>query len=358
MTHTILVTGAQGFVGRWFVAHALHRWPDHRIVGIGRSAQSTTFTHAVTLGAHRVRAPLPNDLSSDSDRFTYRTADVLDTEALVEVLRETRPTYVLHLASALRDEPPHALFPTNVDGTISLLTAIGRTEARPQAIVIGSSGSVYGTPASLPLRETSGCAPNDPYAISKLCAELAATPIAKQFGLPVIVARLFNIVGPGLDERHACARFASQFASIAAGLSDGRMTIGDLSPTRDFIDVRDVAAALAILLERGTPGTTYNVASGQETSIETIFKTLEAQANLPHRVEVDQGYSRSTDCRRACADISRLRALDFTAGWTIAESLRSLYAYYAGPVTELVGQIVARTPSTSDAAVVASATQG
>jgi GDP-4-dehydro-6-deoxy-D-mannose reductase len=350
MTQTLLVTGAQGFVGRWFIAEALRRWPTHRIVGIGRSARRpATFTHQITLGTHRVFAPLPLALSGDSDRFTYRIADIREIETLVPILRETCPTYVVHLASALRDDPPHMLFPINVEGTISLLNAIGQADVAPQAIVIGSSGSVYGAAASLPIGETDCCAPNDLYAISKYSAEMAATLFARQTGLPVILARLFNIVGPGLDERHACARFASQFAAISAGLSGRCIAIGDLSNTRDFIDVRDVAIAIATLLDRGMSGTTYNVASGQETTMHTIFRTIEEQANLDGQVPVEQSYRRFSDCPRAYADISRLRALDFHPRWTLAESLRALYAYYVDSIAEVAGQTVAITPSTSAA---------
>ncbi len=344
MTQTLLVTGAQGFVGRWFIAEALRRWPTYRIVGIGRSARRpSAFTHEITLGTHRVAAPLPPALSGDSDRYTYCVADI-QVETLVPILRETCPTYVVHLASALRDDPPHMLFPINVEGTISLLTAIAQADVVPQAIVIGSSGSVYGAGTSLPIGETDCCAPNDLYAISKYCAEMVATLFARQTGLPIILARMFNIVGPGLDERHASARFASQFAAISAGLTGRRIAIGDLSNTRDFIDVRDVVIALAVLLDRGVPGTTYNVASGQETAMHTIFRTLEEQANIEGQVSIEQSYSRFSDCPRAYADISRLRALDFYPRWTLMESLHSLYAYYAGSIAEVAGQTEAITP--------------
>jgi GDP-4-dehydro-6-deoxy-D-mannose reductase len=359
MTETLLVTGTQGFVGRWFIAEALRRWPTFRIVGIGRSARRpSAFTHEITLRTHRVAAPLPSELSGESGRFTYCTADIRNIETLVPILRETCPTYVVHLASALRDDPPHMLFPINVEGTISLLTAIRQADVAPKAIVIGSSGSVYGAAASLPIRETDCCAPNDLYAISKYCAEMAATLFARQTGLPTILARLFNIVGPGLDERHACARFASQFAAISAGLSGQCIAIGDLSSTRDFIDVRDVAIAIAILLDRGVSGTTYNVASGQEIAMHTIFRTLEEQANLDQKVSIKKSYRRFSDCPRAYADISRLRALDFYPRWTLTESLRSLYAYYVDSITEVSGQMVAMTPSTSAAAVDESRTHG
>jgi|HubBroStandDraft_2_1064218.scaffolds.fasta_scaffold76940_2 GDP-4-dehydro-6-deoxy-D-mannose reductase len=356
---TLLVTGAQGFVGRWFIAEALRRWPAHRIVGIGRSAhRSAAFTHEITLGTQRVTAPLPLELRADSDRFTYRIADVRDIEALAPILQETRPTHVVHLASALRDDPPHMLFPINVEGTISLLTALAKAGVAPKAIVIGSSGSVYGASASLPIAETERCAPNDLYAVSKYCAEMAATLIGRQTGLPVILARLFNIVGPGLDERHACARFASQFAAMSAGLCARNIAIGDLSTTRDFIDVRDVAIAIGILLDRGEAGATYNVASGRETAMRTIFRALEEEADLKGEVSVEQSYRRLSDSPRAYADISRLRALEFHPRWTVAESLRFLYSYYVDSIAEVGTQTAARTPSTRASAVAGFRTHG
>ncbi|HEX3368177.1 MAG TPA: NAD-dependent epimerase/dehydratase family protein, partial [Candidatus Cybelea sp.] len=244
-----LVTGAQGFAGRYLVAELLAADPQLEITGIGRSRARGTFTHHVTLAGQRVLAPLPAGLAvaaSDS-RYRYHQADIRDRAALRTILREFRPHWIFHLASGLRDDSPDHLFGTNVEGAIDFLEAVWDAAPPVERIVVGSSGSVYGNPAVLPLDEDAPCGPCDYYAVSKLAQEHVVRILAAQRGLPVVVARIFNIVGAGQDERHVAGRFASQIAAIGAGSAPARLEVGDLSTARDFIDVRDVARALAIL---------------------------------------------------------------------------------------------------------------
>ena len=362
MNGTLLVTGAQGFVGRWLVHEAAASERFAHVTGIGRSAPRDSFTHRATLGPHAVTAPLPGALRTStgtaSAMYAYAACDVRDEDALVHVLQRERPRAIVHLASALRDDPPSALFPVNVEGTITLLRAVHRSGVAVERIVLGSSGSVYGAPLTLPVRETDAVRPPDLYAVSKVAAEESARIIARELRLPVVIARIFNIAGEGLDERHACARFASQLAAIAHGLTPPRVTVGDLAPTRDFIDVRDVASALCILAERGVPGETYNVASGRETSMQDVLDTLLDLAGLRPSVEIVHGYHRPADCPRVVADVSRIAALGSGPPRPLARSLGDLYAYYVGVVADAVAAPSSNTLGTSLAATAASPTHG
>lgn len=357
MSGTLLVTGAQGFVGRWLVHVAIADASFARVTGLGRSAFSETFTHRATLGPHAVAAPLPAALRTAPTTYAYAACDVRDESALAAVLERERPRAIVHLASALRDDPPDALFPVNVEGTIALLRAVARSGVAVERIVLGSSGSVYGAPTSLPVRESDPLRPPDLYAVSKIAAEESAHVVARELGLPVIVARMFNVVGAGLDERHACARFASQAAAIAHGFAPPRVVVGDLTPTRDLVDVRDVAAALVLLAQRGVPGETYNVASGRETPMQTVLDALLDLAGVRDRVEVARGYHRPADCARVAADVSRIAALGQPPALPLAASLADVYAYYD---RDVAGAIASRssTPGSSRAAAAAPATHG
>jgi nucleoside-diphosphate-sugar epimerase len=350
VSETLLLTGAQGFVGRWFAAASGFR----RVVGIGRSARRASFTHEATLGPHRVTAPLPSALRS-APQTEYVSCDVRDEDALIALLRTERPHAIVHLAAALRDDPPSALFPANVDGTIALLHAVARSGVRVGRIVLGSSGSVYGAPQRLPVREDDGVNPPDLYAVSKLAAEWSARVLARELDLPLVVARIFNVVGPGLDERHACARFASQLAAAAHGYAE-RVVVGELTPTRDFADVRDVAAALAILARRGAAGTTYNVASGRETALREVFEILLELSGAGERLEVVRGYRRAADCPRVVADVSRLAELGYAPAHALSASLAALYGYYADDVARAVSAAV--TNGAKRDALAADATHG
>ncbi|MGA8098144.1 MAG: GDP-mannose 4,6-dehydratase [Candidatus Cybelea sp.] len=330
MSPRALITGAQGFVGRYLVADLLESDPNIRVLGVGRSHACSTFTHSVTLQSTRISAPLPDGIKprSNDRRYEYVRSNIRDRTAMRAILREFRPDVIFHLASGLRDDAPHHLFGTSVEGTIGFLEAIHEAALNLRALVIGSSGSVYGVPARLPIAEDAPCEPRDFYAVSKLAEEQVSRIVARERGLPLIVGRIFNIVGPGQDERHVAGRFAAQLAAIAASNSSSRVKVGDLSTTRDFIDVRDVVQALIVLGRRGERGRVYNVASGIETSVSKVLEVLIREAGLGEKVEVESTYSRPSDTPRVVADITRLRVAGYQPAISLEKSLSDVLEYY------------------------------
>jgi len=330
-----LVTGAQGFTGRYVCAEILRTLPQASVVGIGRSAETyAAFTHGVTWRNEHVAAPLPAELRSlDRDRYRYVRCDLNDRSELDRLVGQTAPDVVIHLAAALRDDPNEVLVRSNVEGTAAFARAIGKLERKP-LLILGSSGSVYGLPLSLPIAEEQRCAPDEPYAMSKLAAELVARVLTVKADVPLIVARIFNIVGPGQEERHVCGRFAAQAAAIVRGDALPRLTIGDLRPTRDFIDVRDVAQALVILSQHGTPGEAYNVASGTEVAIGDVLALTLRAAGLEGKVSIAEQYSRAADVARAFADIGKLRACGFEPAFSLERMIADLLTYYLSDVAQ------------------------
>lgn len=324
---TVLVTGAQGFTGRFVVDALLRAGSEYNVVGVGRSARNDThFTHVVSCGPWRGLAPLSIAvLETEKTRYAYYACSLADLPALREIVHAVQPRVVFHLAAALRDDVPSALIETNVMGTINLLNAVGELRAKPK-LVFGSSGSVYGS--SPFCREDDCCAPSEPYAVSKLASEHCVKILAPFLDIDFVVARIFNIAGPGQDERHVCGKFAAQGAAIAAGLSEPQIAAGDLTPTRDFIDVRDVAEALILLARLGSRGTTYNVGSGNERPIREILDTVLRLAGVADRVDVALLPKREHDVSRQRADISRLRSLGYRPRFTIEETLRDIVDYY------------------------------
>ncbi len=295
----VLVTGAQGFIGR----HLVRRLAEGgaRVLGTGRSpALPGFFTHFVTSRRGPVRAPLFFDADCE-----YRQVALDDLRRTVD---EFAPDCVFHLASATHSASEADLRRTNVDGTAALMDAIGSAR-----LVLGSSGSVYGAPQRLPVDEEHRCAPESPYGASKLLAE----EVARARGRP-IVARIFNVIGPGQTETHVCGRIASQLA-----LGSETLEVGPLHATRDLVDVRDVAEALAMLGERGEPGATYNVASGRECSIEAVVRELidlsGAKVRLVQRDGVAAGIARQ---------VADVRKLGMPARIPLRQSLADLLYYY------------------------------
>jgi GDP-4-dehydro-6-deoxy-D-mannose reductase len=332
MTKRYLVTGAQGFVGRFLVAHLLAEDADAEILGIGRSpANDSHFTHHVRWGERTVPAPLPGSLINSHDgRYRYEIAELGDRAVVEEVLRSCCPDFIVHLASGLRDDPAEQLFRTNLEGTVHLIEAVAASKVPVQRIVFGSTGAIYGRSALAGrlLDEATPCVPLDLYATSKLASEHASRILTERHGLAAVWARIFNIVGPGQDERHFCGKIAAQISAIKCGISAATIEVGDLSPARDFIDVRDVAAALSLLVRGAAPGTAYNVASGVETVMSQVLDMALDISGLTGAVSIDHTYRRAADIPRAIADTARIRNLGFEPAFDLRRSLADLIDYY------------------------------
>lgn len=332
-----LITGAQGFVGRYVAAHLLAERSNVKVLGMGRSYRlSSSFTHAVSRASNESAAPLPQCLSAiEADiRYDYVRADLGQMEPLKRALAEFRPDVVIHLASGLRGDAAQALFRTNVEGTITLLSALAEIAAPVRKLVIGSTGGVYGVPAELPICESQACAPEDLYAISKLAEEQVARNICGQLNLPVAMARIFNVVGPGQSERHICGQLSAQAAGIVSQQHPPVIVHGPLDSTRDFIDVRDAARAIALIAHPDLPGGVFNVASGIESSMREVLETILDIAGLDGRVVRRCGWNRSNDVPRHVASIDQLRSLGFQPAYSLRQSLEDVFAYYVAPETQ------------------------
>jgi GDP-4-dehydro-6-deoxy-D-mannose reductase len=297
-----LVTGGNGFVGRHLVA-ALRARGDF-VLSAGRASDPGELD-------------LPLDL-----------ADLSNLRAVVEI---AQPEAIFHLAAqafvpdANRD--PLGTYETNALGTARLFEA-ARTLAVAPRILVVSSAEVYGvrTRSEYPLAETLATSPVTPYAASKAAAEAFAFAAYHTYGIPAIVARSFNHIGPGQDARFVVPSFARQLAEIAAG-AEPILHVGNLKALRDFLDVRDVVAAYIALAERGIAGACYNVCSGSPVEIEGILRRLIAIAHLPVEVREDPARMRPSDVPLSYGDNARLRA---ATGWaprlSLPESLRDVYA--------------------------------
>jgi GDP-4-dehydro-6-deoxy-D-mannose reductase len=262
-------------------------------------------------------------------RYRYKQADIGDREKLISLFTAFQPDWVFHLASGLRDDAPLDLCRINVEGATALTQALIDSGWRPQLVIYGSSGGVYGLPQRLPLDEEAPTQAHDFYSSTKLAGEQFTRILTRGHDIPAVWARLFNLVGPGQDERHVCGYFASRIAAIAAGEVSLALTVGPLEPTRDFIDVRDAASALVLLARHGTAGLVYNIASGHGVAIGDVLTILLRLAGLEGQVLISQDGARKADILHHVADIHRLRALGFTPQFTLAQSLDDLLDYYA-----------------------------
>jgi GDP-4-dehydro-6-deoxy-D-mannose reductase len=181
-------------------------------------------------------------------------------------------------------------------------------------VLVTGSATVY-APSATPLREDDPLAPASPYAVSKLAQEQLAARGWTEDGIDVILTRPFNHTGPRQRPAFAAPGFARQIALIERGAIDPLIKVGNLDTARDLTDVRDVVRAYALLMERGTPGTVYNVASGIARSMRAVLDALVTRSRVPVRISVDPERLRPRDTPVIVGDASRLRT---ATGWAPA----------------------------------------
>lgn len=302
----VLVTGADGFVGKHLCRHL-------RAVG------------DEVLEAHGPRA--------DGAGVPGPTVDVTQLASVRACVSAARPDAVVHLAGfssvGKSHADPAAAFAVNAMGTVNLLVAIKEHAPKARVVVVGS-GEVYGAvPPGTRATEGHPLEPTSPYAAGKAAAEVAALPFWRGYKLDVIFTRPFNHLGPGQEPSFVVPAFAVQLARIKSGEAEPVLKVGDLTPIRDFSHVRDVVVAYRLLLEKGVPGQAYNICSGTGRSIRSLLDEMLQLSSVAARVEVDPARLRPTEIPSLVGDPSKLRALGWEPKLTVTDALREVLAEHA-----------------------------
>ena len=238
---------------------------------------------------------------------TLQNVDIRDRSALQAEVASIRPDHVIHLAAQSfvprSFEDPAGTLEINLMGTLHLLQALDSVGFSGRFLYV-SSGDVYGAvhESQLPVTEQHPPAPRNPYAVSKLSAELLCLQWHRSNSLDVVVARPFNHVGPGQDAAFVVPALAAQVVAIARGQRAPLIRAGDIDVTRDFTDVRDIVVGYARLLVSGTSGRTYQLCSGAERSVRGILERLLALKAVDAEIEQDPSKFRPAEQRRMVAD--------------------------------------------------------
>jgi nucleoside-diphosphate-sugar epimerase len=283
-----LVTGATGFVGR-HVVEALtssdERVPDAEVILLGRRRPQ--------------RWP--------QERFV--AADLNDPEALRRGLERFAPDYVIHTAGRTPPASDDELYRANFWSTTHLLGAL-RTRNKPCRVVLSGSAAELGPveAAHLPVGEEYAGYPVDAYGRSKHLATLQG--LSERPPLEVMVARVFNPIGPGTPPTQAFGQFTARLGEPGPEPLD--LPVGDLEARRDFIDVRDVARAMIALALRGGAGRAYHVGTGQSHRVGDGLESLIRLSGRAVRIRVDPALSTRRGPADSRAAIGRITA---DTGW-------------------------------------------
>jgi len=317
----ILITGGCGFVGS-HLAERLLAEGHHVVVLDDLSTGSLT------------------NIAGFRDHAQFRcVTDTVTNDAVIGPLID-EAELVFHLAAAVGvklivERPVHTI-ETNVHGTDIVLTHAVRTRT---PVVIASTSEVYGKSVHVPFREDADLVlgPSSKhrwaYACSKLIDEFLALAYFKERGLPVVIVRLFNTVGPRQTGQYGMVlpRFVQQ------ALSGEAITVyGDGTQSRSFTYVGDVVDALVALI--ATPeacGQVFNIGNPEEISIRALAERVRRLAgsespivSIPYEEAYEAGFE---DMPRRVPDISRIKALiGFEPRVPLDEIIQRVIAFHRG----------------------------
>jgi nucleoside-diphosphate-sugar epimerase len=274
-----LVTGANGFTGRYVVNALMER--GHEVHALIHSPEP------VAEGVARTHV-----------------GDLADSDTIGRVLEEVRPDHIIHLAAIafIAHGDVEEMYRTNILGTRNLLEAIA-CRAQPRSVILASSANIYGNAYSGILDESVRPAPANDYGITKIATEYLANIYAER--LPLIVVRPFNYTGVGQAANFIVPKIVDHIRRRAL-----KIELGNIDVERDFSDVRTVADIYARLLDAPQAvGGTYNVCSGIAVSLRQILDVITDLAGHEMSIEINPAFVRANEVRSLCGSRAKLESV-------------------------------------------------
>jgi len=315
---SVLVTGAQGFIGSWLAERLLDA--GARVVALRRDVEpEARFC-----------------IDGIEPRCVIVQADLTDYEAMVRVLNEHGVSAVFHLAAqtivGTANRSPLSTFETNVRGSYVLLEACRAVAVVGEPIdeiVVASSDKAYGDHDELPYREDFKLQPRYPYDTSMACTDLIARSYAVTYELPVAVTRLANVYGGG------DLSWSRIVPDTTRALVQGRRPVirSDGSPERDYLYVEDaVDAYLAIAASLERPelrGRAWNAGWGSPLAVREIVERLIAASGREVEPEVEGEGTPHGEIDRQYLDSTAIREeLGWSPRRTLDEGLVATWRWY------------------------------
>lgn len=294
----VLITGGAGFIGR-HIAEYFHDRAEVRVLD------------NLCCGLKRNLSGLECQLVVGS---------ILDRDLVREVMKGV--DFVFHLAAMVSVQEsvqkPNDCAEINTRGTAIVLEEAA--QARVKKLIFSSSAAIYGDNPTIPKIESMPAEPKSPYATSKYEAELNCRSFTNQGRLATVALRYFNVFGP--YQVPGSRYTAAVPAFIEKAIRNEPITIfGDGRQTRDFIYVKDVAAANAFFALKSQATGVFNVACGKQITITDLALTIR---NLTKSTStINYGAERSGDLKHSLADVDKIRTAGFRPVCDLAGRLRA-----------------------------------
>ena len=270
MSKTILVTGAEGFIGSHLTETLI--------------SQGFKVKALVLYNFNNNYGWLSDFHEANKKNIEIITGDVRDLNFLISVTKNI--DFIIHLA-ALISIPysyvsPKSYLDTNVLGTYNILESSRINKIKK--VIITSTSEVYGTAQSVPIKEEHSLNAQSPYAASKIGADQLALSYFKTFNLPVIILRPFNTFGPRQSTRAIIPAIITQVLK-----NNGIINLGSLNPKRDFTFVKDtVSAFICALKKNNIYGEVINIGNYFEISIKQILNIMKNDFEFKFKVHIDK----------------------------------------------------------------------
>jgi len=305
----VLITGITGMIGKHVVNLLLEQGCD--VAGISRATSASR--HMRTKSAYK-----------------HYMGDILDVNFLSRVWMESKPELVYHFAGQAYNgeswEAEDTTYELNITGSRNVLNAC-RWHCPDARVIPACSSAEYGFVPDdmLPIKEdVTPLRPITPYGVSKACLEMMSRQYHLNYGMDIVIPRLFIHVGPDHPPVTALQNFAMQLAAIKLGQQDPVIKVGNLDSSRDFVDVRDGAKALWLLANKGQSGEVYNLCSGKAWSMRDSLNMLIEISGLDVEIAHDKSLLRPSDEKVLLGDPSKLQSLGWNAEIPFKQTLEDI----------------------------------
>lgn len=305
----MLITGFSGFVSRHFLNYLVENNLSYEVLGVDVNPPKFAMEdYAPTLA------------------MSFEQVNLLDKEAVEDMIATFRPDYILHLASfssvAYSWQHPADCFMNNTSIFLNVTEALRKHDLCDCRLLSVGSSEEYGDvkKEELPLQEDMPLVPVNPYAVARVSQEMMAKVLADSFGMQIMLTRSFNHMGPFQDERFVIPSFVRRILDIAeSGAKSGEIETGDTSIVRDFVDVRDVVRAYYRLLLDGTAGEVYNICGEKGVSLAEVVDQIADIVGVSVTTRVNPDFVRPGDNQVVIGSAEKIRQ---DIGWTAEIPLR------------------------------------
>jgi GDP-4-dehydro-6-deoxy-D-mannose reductase len=313
-----LITGANGFCGR----HLVNIIPkQNEIYGISRN--------------------IPNELISKYPDVIYERLNLLDHTSIFEFFKKNTPDYIFHFAAessvATSWKGPINMLNNNIISQINIFEALRELELLDTKIIVACSSEEYGLikESDLPVNENCNFNPLSAYAVSKIAQDMSAYQYYKSYGMNIVRARCFNLVGPGQSTYYALSSFAKQIAEMEKGKKEKTIYVGNLDVVRDYTDVRSAMDAYYKITLKSKGGSVYNICSGKGYRLGDLLNYLVTLSNVNIEIKIDPLRLRPSDLPVMVGDNAKIKN---EIGWEpkvdIHKSINDLLNYWRGKLLD------------------------